>query len=125
MEIIIPKKLLREVALHLNHDAEVNGSRQFGFPYGRLTLSTEPNALWARILEMIEDDHGADSSLLLELSSQLSAGTGGGKGEPVSCVPLYLTPGSLWSRIIDAIGGEPDIIADVLRPAIYEHLASQ
>ncbi len=45
-----PYELLRELALHLRHDADVNGSSYTDQPYGGLLLSNEPGSLWGRII---------------------------------------------------------------------------
>jgi hypothetical protein len=65
------ESILKEVAQHLRHDADVNGSIHTATPYGSLRISMEA--------------------------------------------------GSLWKRIVD-ITGEPDLIRDVVAPAIRERI---
>ncbi len=67
--------------------------------------------------------------LLRELALHLSYGAevNGSKsaGRPVGCLSLSKHEGDLWKRIIDVLGGEPDMIRDVVGPAIVERLTMQ
>ncbi len=68
------ESLLRELALHLRHDADVNGSIRTCCPYGMLVLSA--------------------------------------------------VDGDLWKRVIDVLGREPDMIRDVILPAMLKKTGS-
>jgi hypothetical protein len=61
-------------------------------------------------------------SLLRELAQHLQhdAGLNEGRfpGRRVGMLNLALTEGALWRRIVDFIGGEPEMQRDVVIPAI-------
>ncbi|MDO8495411.1 MAG: hypothetical protein Q7S32_02705 [bacterium] len=48
-----PESVLRELALHLSYDAEVNGTKHTADPVGTLPLCTKKGALWKRIVDVL------------------------------------------------------------------------
>lgn len=62
--------------------------------------------------------------LLLELARHLQHDAGLNterfSGQRIGCLKLSLNEGALWRRIVDCIGGEPDLQRDVVIPALAQ-----
>jgi hypothetical protein len=119
-----PKSILAELALHLSHDAGVNGSKFTDRPMGRLSLADSPDALWRRVRD-VQQDGSLEQEILTELVKELNTNAESMGNPPcrVGSLSLQTSDGLLWKRTLDVLGYEPDMIRDVVAPAIKARLA--
>lgn len=119
-----PKSILAELVLHLSYDAGVNGSKFTDSPVGRLSLADSPDALWKRVRD-VQQDGSPEQEILTELVKELDANAEpmGNPPRRVGSLSLQTSDGSLWKRTLDVLGHEPDMIRDVVAPAIKARLA--
>ncbi len=47
------ESVLKELALHLSYDAEVNGSKLTEHPFGSLALSVREGDMWKRVIDVL------------------------------------------------------------------------
>jgi hypothetical protein len=120
------ERLLRDLVLHLDYDADHNGTRAIGVPCGAVRLWSADNEDWTmfEIMWLIRDLSSA--GILKEVVEHLLLHShhcvhGGQRGFLV----LSEEEGSLWQRMIKELGYMPDMIRDVVRPAILAELRNQ
>ena len=120
------KSILAELALHLSYDAGVNGSKFTDSPVGRLALADSQDALWKRIrnVRALTLDNSPEQEILTELVRELEAGAEpiGNPSQRVGSLSLQTNDGSLWKRVLDILKYEPDMIRDIVAPAIKARL---
>jgi hypothetical protein len=114
-------EMLRELASHISYDAGVNGSLFTNKPYGRVS-SNEEKSFWIQNVESLpKDASGPLVKLVREVDTAIRASEKTPNGDGV----LYLEKGrdSLWQRIQSNFETPPDVITDVVAPAIRDALA--
>jgi len=117
------KSVLTELALHLSYDADVNGSKFTDNPFGRLSLTNSPGDLWKRVCDVKQGDD-PEQEILTELIGVMDASAKliGNPPCRVGTLPLRTSDGSLWKRTLEVLGYEPEMIRDVVAPAIKKCL---
>ena len=120
-----PYPVLAELVTHLAYDADVNGTKFTDTPVGRLALSNSPDAIWRRVCERMNQCVGPEQVLLAQLMIELIANAQemGASRQFVGTLSLQTSEGSLWKKTIDFLGYEPEMIRDVIAPAIKKYMA--
>ncbi len=118
-----PKSVLAELVLHLSYDSGVNGSKFTDNPIGRLVISQAQGSLWTRASNVM-NGNGPEIAILCCVLGEIGF-TAEVVGNPPYLVgSLFLTAseGSLWRRALDVVGYDPDMVRDVVIPAIEKRI---
>jgi hypothetical protein len=114
-------ELLRSLAIHVEYDSGVTGSKFGDSPCGRVPLGA--NSFWTKGSAPLLKADGKLALLVQDIDAYLRGGHGGDTTTS-GVLPIDSSEGSLWRRIQSNFDRPPEMIADVVAPILKSRLES-
>ncbi len=111
-------KLLENLAMHIEYDSGLNGSKFTDSPYGRVTLKSD--GWWKKEVAACSNENGDAAQLVKDIDVYLKQNVS--LNDAVATLPMDEKEESLWQRIQSNFSRPPDIITDVVAPLIKQEM---
>lgn len=111
-------ELLRELAMHVRYDHEVNDAKFNNQPVGRVPIG--PKSFWTQGVASHFEETGEIGKLINDINSYLQKNVS--LNSDYAILPISSQKDSLWQRIQSHFTVEPDVLHNIVLPAAVQEL---